>query len=268
MFQVAALRRSPLLTVNAHGYKSFTEGMAMSGTQHILVVDDHREIRDLVRQLLQQEGYHVVTAADGIEMRRAMADQKIDLVILDLMLPNVDGLTLCRELRAKIPSPGIIMLTAKGEEVDRVLGLEMGADDYLAKPFSGRELLARAKAVLRRIRSPVAAPEEAAPDTYRFGVWRLHTARRELEDQAGVIVPLSTGEYNLLLAFVQRPQRLLTRETLLELARGRQSLALDRSIDIQVSRLRRKIGDDSKNPDIIKTVWGGGYMFAAKVAIE
>ena len=201
-------------------------------------------------------------------MRRILPDRKFDLIILDLMLPAVDGLTLCRELRARSAFPPIIMLTAKGDEIDRVLGLEMGADDYLAKPFSGRELVARVRAVLRRTQMPHAVSDGAMPKTYRFGSWMLHTERRELESEDSVLVPLSTGEYNLLLTFVQRPQRVLNREQLLELTSGRASAVMDRSIDIQVSRLRRKLGDDGKNPTMIKTVWGGGYLFTGAVSGE
>ncbi|MGD9867858.1 MAG: response regulator, partial [Hyphomicrobiales bacterium] len=179
----------------------------MKNSAHILVVDDHREIRDLLAKLLKKHGYRVSAAADGKEMRRRLQDSGIDLVILDLMLPAEDGLTLCRDLRASKSSIPIIMLTAKGDEVDRVVGLEMGADDYIAKPFSGRELVARIKAVLRRTQTvarPLAAP---LPSTYRFGRWALNTARREVESEDSLIVPLSSGEYNLLLAFLRNPQR-------------------------------------------------------------
>jgi two-component system OmpR family response regulator len=239
----------------------------MESSPHILIVDDHREIRDLVGQILAKEGYRVSTAADGREMRQVLRDRKIDLIVLDLMLPVEDGLALCRELRAGASAVPIIILTAKGDEIDRVLGLEMGADDYVAKPFSGRELLARIKAVLRRTRSLPPPAEGPMPAIYRFGRWTLDTARREIET-ADLVVPLSTGEYNLLMAFIQHPQRVLSRDQLLDLAKGRSATPLDRSIDLQVSRLRRKIEDDAKNPEMIKTIWGDGYVFMPKVAGE
>lgn len=240
----------------------------MRGPAHVLVVDDHQEMRSLVGRLLEKEGYRVSTAADGKEMRRVLSERGIDLVVLDLMLPGEDGLTLCRDLRAAGTAIPIIMLTARGDDVDRILGLEMGADDYLPKPFSGRELVVRIKAVLRRTYSLPPTPEGGVACVYRFDGWLLDTGRRELETQDDVVVPLSTGEYRLLLTFVQHPQRVLTRDQLLDLAKGRSAAAFDRSIDLQVSRLRRKIGDDAKNPQIIKTVWGGGYIFTPRVVRE
>ena len=240
----------------------------MTATPHILVVDDHRELRELVSRALVREGFRVSLAADGREMRKAMADARIDLVVLDLMLPGEDGLALCRRLRATSSVP-VIMLTAKGEEVDRVIGLEMGADDYLAKPFGSRELVARIRAVLRRTREP---PEDAAPGRkptrFRFDRWTLDCDTRELRSDDGVGVPLSTGEYDLLLALVERPQRVLSREQLLDLSRGRSAVAFDRSVDTQVSRLRKKIERDPGAPRIVKTVWGGGYMLAPAVTRE
>jgi len=239
----------------------------MQGAAHILVVDDHREIRDLVSRALSKDGFRVSTAADGRAMRKILADSRIDLILLDLMLPGEDGLSLCRSLRAESNIP-IIMLTAKGDEVDRVVGLEMGADDYLAKPFGSRELIARIKAVLRRSRGRPTSPPDHRPKHYRFERWRLDTGARELQRDDGVIVPLSTGEYDLLLAFVERPRRVLNRDQLLDLARGRTANALDRSIDTQVSRLRKKLERDPGEPRIIKTVWGGGYMFTPEVTHE
>jgi two-component system, OmpR family, response regulator len=238
----------------------------MQDGPHILVVDDHREIRDLVSRALTKEGFRVSTAAEGRAMRKALADGRVDLVLLDLMLPGEDGLSLCRALRAESDIP-VIMLTAKGDEVDRVIGLEMGADDYLPKPFGSRELIARIRAVLRRARSGPAPSQEKAAH-YRFDRWRLDAGARELRRDDGVTVPLSTGEYDLLTAFVQRPQRVLSRDQLLDLARGRAATAFDRSIDTQVSRLRRKLERDPADPKIIKTVWGGGYTFAAAVTTE
>ena len=241
---------------------------AMHGAPHILVVDDHREIRDLVSRALSKEGFRVSTAADGKSMRKVLADGRIDLILLDLMLPGEDGLSLCRALRAGSNIP-IIMLTAKGDEVDRVIGLEMGADDYLPKPFGSRELIARIKAVLRRSGQHEAGARSGhGLAHYRFDRWRLSTGTRDLLRDDGVTVPLSTGEYDLLIALVERPQRVLTRDQLLDLARGRAASALDRSIDTQVSRLRKKLERDHADPKIIKTVWGGGYMFTPAVSQE
>ena len=238
----------------------------MDAAPHILIVDDHREIRDLVGRVLTREGFRTTAVADGRAMRKALADGRIDLILLDLMLPGEDGLSLCRAVRAESDIP-IIMLTAKGEEVDRVIGLELGADDYLPKPFGSRELIARIRAVLRRSRAAAAEARSAPhPACYRFDRWTLNTEARDLLREDGVTVPLSTGEYDLLIALVERPQRVLSREQLLDLARGRAVTAFDRSIDTQVSRLRRKLERDPAQPALIKTVWGGGYLFAAKVA--
>jgi two-component system OmpR family response regulator len=238
----------------------------MQGAAHILIVDDHRDIRDLVSRALTKEGFRVSTAADGRAMRKVLADSRIDLVLLDLMLPGEDGLSLCRALRAESNMP-IIMLTAKGDEVDRVIGLEMGADDYLPKPFGSRELIARIKAVLRRSNEKLPISKSAQhPTRHVFDRWTLDTGARELLRDDGVSVPLSTGEYDLLVALVERPQRVLSRDQLLDLARGRTSAGLDRSIDTQVSRLRKKLELDAADPKIIKTVWGGGYMFTPAVS--
>jgi two-component system OmpR family response regulator len=240
----------------------------MQGSPHILIVDDHREIRDLVSKALSKDGFRVSTAADGRAMRKALADSRIDLVLLDLMLPGEDGLSLCRTIRAESNIP-IIMLTAKGDEVDRVIGLEMGADDYLPKPFGSRELIARIKAVLRRSDEHAATKgAEQRPKRYRFDRWALDTGARELLRDDGVTVALSTGEYDLLIALVERPQRVLSRDQLLDLARGRSAAGIDRSIDTQVSRLRKKLEHDSSDPKIVKTVWGGGYMFTPVVSQE
>jgi len=237
---------------------------------HILVVEDNTEIRELVLRLLQREGFRASGAGDGKAMHKAMADGAFDLILLDLMLPGEDGLSLCRNLRASSRIP-VIMLTAKGEEIDRVVGLELGADDYVTKPFSSRELIARIRAVLRRTngneRPAPASAEEAANEAadYLFGRWLFDVSRRELVRDGEVRVPLSTGEFDLLNVLVQRPQRVLTRDQLLDRARGRSAQAFDRSMDTQISRLRRKLGDDPSNPQIIKTIWGGGYMFAQDV---
>ena len=239
----------------------------MNAPPHILIVDDHREIRDLVSRALAKEKFRVSSAADGRAMRKVMADSRIDLILLDLMLPGEDGLSLCRTLRAESNIP-IIMLTAKGDEIDRVIGLEMGADDYLAKPFGSRELIARIRAVLRRSHDRVAPLAPDRPKHYRFDRWQLDTGARELVRHDGVTIPLSTGEYDLLIVLVERPQRVLSREQLLDLARPRTANALDRSVDTQVSRLRKKLEVDPGDPKIIKTVWGGGYMFTPAVSRE
>lgn len=236
----------------------------MASSPHILIVDDHKEIRELVAKFLIKDGFRASTAADGREMQKILADSKIDLIVLDLMLPGDDGLVLCRQLRSESFIP-VIMLTAKDEEIDRVLGLEMGADDYVTKPFSSRELLARIKAVLRRAQSLPSSQEILDEEYCHFADWKLNMAKRELVSADDVIIPLSTGEYDLLHAFINHPQRVLSRDQLLDIARGRSSSPFDRAIDTQVSRLRRKLEKDPKDPEIIKTVWGGGYIFTASV---
>lgn len=235
----------------------------MNEQLHILIVDDNPEIRELLARFLADHNYRVSTAADGKEMKQVLRDAAIDLIVLDLMLPGEDGLTLCRNLRAKSDMP-VIMLTAMGEETDRIIGLEMGADDYLAKPFNPRELLARIKAVMRRTNH---LPETATThiEHLSFEGWTLYPNSHELIDNKGVLVPLSTAEFALLFAFLTHPGRILSRDQLLDLARGRQSQAFDRAIDTLVSRVRRKLGDSPKKPHIIKTVRGGGYLFALNV---
>ncbi|MGE5503163.1 MAG: response regulator [Actinomycetota bacterium] len=232
---------------------------------HILVVDDDREIRDLLARFLARHGLRVTTARDGTEMDHMLAERRIDLVVLDLMLPGEDGLSLCRRLRAAGSTMPIVMLTAMGEDTDRIVGLEMGADDYLPKPFNPRELLARIKAVLRRGQAAPEAPPARAGAKARFAGWTLDLSSRDLLSPEGVVVALSAGEFDLLAAFVEHPRRVLSRDLLLDLARGRTAMPFDRSIDIQVSRLRRKIGDDAKDPQLIKTVRGGGYLFTPAV---
>jgi len=238
----------------------------MENGPHILVVDDDREIRDLLARFLVKHGLRVTTARDGAEMRKALDDWKIDLVVLDLMMPGEDGLSLTRWLRAQGTPVPIIMLTAMGEDTDRIVGLEMGADDYLPKPFNPRELLARIKAVLRRMQNPPPPSDNHSGGIrLRFNGWTLDISTRDLESEDGVVVSLSAGEFDLLQAFVEHPRRVLSRDQLLDLARGRTAVPFDRSIDIQVSRLRRKLGDDAKEPQLIKTVRGGGYLFTAEV---
>ncbi len=240
----------------------------MHGASHILVVDDDREIRDLLARFLTRHEMRVTTAKDGVEMLQALADRKIDLIVLDLMLPGEDGLALTRRLRGQGVNTPIVMLTAMGEETDRILGLEMGGDDYLAKPFNPRELLARIKAVLRRVprSSGLEQPASHGKGTALvFNGWTLDMATRDLFSPQGVLVTLSAGEFSLLQAFVEHPRRVLTRDQLLDFARGRSAVPFDRSIDIQVSRLRRKLDDDAKEPQLIKTVRGGGYLFTPEV---
>lgn len=233
-------------------------------SEHLLVVDDDREIRDLLKRYLTEHGYRVTTARDGQEMRKALRDWQLDLIVLDLMLPGEDGLELCRSIRAKSTIP-VIMLTALGEETDRIIGLEMGADDYLPKPFNPRELLARIKAVMRRGRDGLSAPRDAGSETLVFADWRLEIAKRRLKSPQGVIVDLTGGEYDLLVAFAERPQRVLNRDQLLDITRGREAAPLDRSIDVQIGRLRRKIESDPANPEFVKTVRGAGYVFTPEV---
>jgi len=240
----------------------------MDTPDHILIVDDDAEIRTLLSQYLIKNGLRVTAVADGRAMWRTLEAGRIDLIVLDLMLPGEDGLTLCRNLRTKSSEVPVIMLTALGEEADRIVGLEMGADDYLAKPFSARELLARIKAILRRARS---LPENLHPDdarNIRFGDWLLDTVQRQLVSSAGVVTPLSGAEYRLLRIFLSHPNRVLNRDQLVDLTQGKEADPLDRSIDVQVSRLRQRLGDDSREPRLIKTVRGEGYVLAVTVRAE
>jgi two-component system, OmpR family, response regulator len=239
----------------------------MDAPDHILIVDDDAEIRSLLTQYLVKNGLRVTAVGDGRAMAQALDAGRIDLIVLDLMLPGDDGLTLCRNLRAKSGVP-IIMLTARGEETDRIVGLEMGADDYLAKPFSARELLARIKAILRRARS---LPDNLQPDSaryLRFAGWVLDTVHRQLVSAANVVTPLSGAEYRLLRIFLGHPNRVLNRDQLVDLTQGREADPLDRSIDVQVSRLRNRLGDDPREPRLIKTVRGEGYVLAVDVTAE
>lgn len=237
--------------------------MAMPDHPHLLLVEDERSIREPLAHFLTRQGFRVTHVGDAASARARLAAYAIDLAILDIMMPGEDGLSLTRHIRATSNLP-VILLTARAEETDRIVGLEMGADDYVVKPFSPRELATRVKVVLRRA---AAGARMAPPDasSYAFAGWVLKTGERALIDRDGVSVALSTGEYNLLLALVQRPRQVLTRDQLLDLTQGREAVAFDRAIDNQVSRLRRKIEIDSKLPEIIKTVWGGGYTLAAEV---
>ncbi len=237
--------------------------MDMADLPHLLLVDDERSIREPLAQYLGKQGFRVTQAGDAGGARSRLSAYAIDLAIVDIMMPGEDGLSLCRHIRATSDTP-VILLTAKAEETDRILGLEMGADDYVVKPFSPRELAARIKVVLRRAATGV---RQHAPETGAFGFagWVLKTGERTLVDREGVEVPISSGEYNLLHALVLRPRQVLTRDQLLDLTQGREAQAFDRAIDNQVSRLRKKIEPDPKNPSIIKTVWGGGYTLATEV---
>ncbi len=230
---------------------------------HILVVDDDPEIRRLLKQYLEKNGCQVTAVAEGSGMWMTLANTRVDLVVLDLMLPGVDGLDLCRDLRARSKIP-VIMLTARGDEMDRVLGLEMGADDYLAKPFSARELLARIKVVLRRVRDLPLDPLES-PERLAFEGWTLDSRTQHLTAPDGLVVPLSQAEYRLLQTLLTHPNRALTRDQLLDLTQGREARPFDRSIDVLIGRLRKHLGDDAREPELIKTVRGRGYLLAARV---
>jgi two-component system OmpR family response regulator len=237
----------------------------MERTPHLLVVDDDREIRDLLAGILAKHGFRVSTAGDGREMRKALADGRIDLVVLDLMLPGEDGLALCRELRAGSELP-VIMLTAMREDIDRIVGLEIGADDYLPKPFNPRELLARIRAVLRRTRGAFREPARGpVGGLLRFAGLCLDRVGRRLTTADGREIELTGGEFDLLTIFAERLGRVLSREQLLDLTRGREATAFDRSIDSQISRLRRKLEPDSARPALIKTVRSSGYVFTPTV---
>lgn len=250
------------MATGASNRPSLPRSSVVDPEAHILVVDDDGEIRQLLGRFLRQYGYRVTGAGDGRQMREALASAPVDLVVLDLMLPGTSGLDLCREIRARRSIP-IIMLTAKGDDSDRIVGLELGADDYVTKPFNARELLARIRAVLRRAERSTET-SRPAPHVIEFAGWLLNTRRRQLTDPAGTGVELSGGEYDLLLAFLEHPQRVLSREQLLDLARQRTAHSFDRSIDVQVSRLRRKLESDS-GTELIKTVRGAGYLFVPEV---
>jgi two-component system OmpR family response regulator len=234
----------------------------MDPSNHVLVVDDDTEIRRLLGEYLERNGYRVTLATDGKEMRRALDSSRPDIVVLDVMLPDESGLTLCRELRAHSDLP-VIMLTARIDEIDRIVGLEMGADDYVAKPFSPRELLARINNVLRRSRA--LPPVRGGAHSVRFAGWTLDLAARQLVAPDGVVIALSGAEFRLLSVFVEHPNRVLDRNQLMDLTVGRDGVPFDRSIDVQVSRLRIRLRDDAREPRIIKTVRNEGYVLAATV---
>jgi len=229
---------------------------------HILVVDDAREIRDPLVKYLQQNNYRAMGAENAATARKLMRGHAFDLIVLDVMMPGEDGLAFCRSVREGSDVP-ILFLTARGEDVDRIVGIELGADDYVVKPFNPRELLARIGAILRRVRTLPANQQSSIQGRIKFDRWVLDTAKRELFDENGVGMALSTGEYRLLCVLIERPNMTLTRDQLLDLTRGREAQLFDRSVDNAVMRLRKKIEDDPRNPKIIKTVWGGGYVFTA-----
>ena len=236
----------------------------MQDSPHILVVDDHRDIRDALARYLEKNGMRVTTAADARAMDAAMKTGNFDLLVLDVMMPGEDGLSVCRRLRADGALP-ILLLTALGEEMDRVVGLEMGAADYLAKPFSPRELLARVKAVLRRSQPGRIEGGAIAGHRIAFDRWVLDTDRRVLVDELGAETALTTAEFRLMTAFLERPRFVLSRAQLLDLTGGRQAQVFDRAIDNQISRLRRKLEKDASRPELLTTVWGGGYSLSADV---
>lgn len=231
---------------------------------HVLVVEDDREISRLVTRYLRSNDFRVSVAGDGREMERALDSSRIDLIVLDLMLPGEDGLSLCQRLRAKSRIP-IIMLTAKSEEVDRIIGLEMGADDYLPKPFNPRELLARVRAVLRRTDWAGGPAEGTSDRMLSFLGWRLDPRRREVCDPEGTRIAFTGAEFDLLQVFCEKAGRVLSRDQLLDMTQGRQAGAFERSVDVLVSRLRRKIERNPQDPEIIKTVRSGGYVFTPVV---
>lgn len=232
----------------------------------IALVEDDPDIRELLAGLLSREGFEACPCGDGADLDRLVARRRVDLVLLDLMLPGEDGLSICRRLHGlPVPIP-VIMVTAKGDDIDRILGLELGADDYLPKPFNPRELLARVRAVLRRTRE-AHRPQALPGRVYRFAGWTLEAGSRRLIDPDGAPVELTGGEFDLLQAMLDHPQRVLTRDQLLDWTRGRDAAPYDRTIDVQLGRLRRKLGDQPNAPTLIRTVRGGGYLFAPTVEV-
>ncbi|HEX8238857.1 MAG TPA: response regulator [Allosphingosinicella sp.] len=248
------------MAIKADGPKEVEAG---GRSELILLVDDDPEIRQLIGDFLRGHGFRVATAGGGAEMDRAIAAEPPSLIVLDLMLPGEDGLAICRRLAASGTIP-VIMLSALGEDTDRIVGLELGADDYLPKPCNPRELLARVRAVLRRREGPDPA---AGGSLWTFGGWQLDLRRRELRSPGGVLVALSTGEFRLLAAFLERPQRVLSRDQLIDAARGRDSESFDRAIDVQVSRLRKKLGA-ADGADLIVTIRSEGYMFSGRPVLR
>lgn len=235
----------------------------MLGQTHILLVDDEATLREPLAEYLAKQGFRVQQASDASQARSVMNAFNFDIILLDIMMPGEDGLSFCRHVREKTEIP-VIFISAKGEELDRIVGLELGADDYITKPFSPRELVARIKVVLRRTNNGNGV-KPGSGAIYQFSGWTLKTDQRSLTDNEGVSVPLSSGEYQMLLALLSRAGQVLNRDQLLDITQGREAHAFDRAVDNQISRLRRKIEVDPKNPEIIKTVWGGGYVLAGDV---
>ena len=235
----------------------------MPGQTHILLVDDEATLREPLAEYLAKQGFRVQQASDASQARSVMNAFNFDIILLDIMMPGEDGLSFCRHVREKTEIP-VIFISAKGEELDRIVGLELGADDYITKPFSPRELVARIKVVLRRTNNGNGV-KPGSGAIYQFSGWTLKTDQRSLTDNEGVSVPLSSGEYQMLLALLSRAGQVLNRDQLLDITQGREAHAFDRAVDNQISRLRRKIEVDPKNPKIIKTVWGGGYVLAGDV---
>lgn len=255
-------------TLMAYGAQMQTQRHdPMSQPHHILVVDDDAAIRGLLGEYLQGHGYRTTTVQDGVAMEAVLGTTPVDLIVLDLMLPGDDGLVLCRRIRAESAVP-IIMLTARNESIDRVVGLEMGADDYVAKPFEPRELLARIKGVLRRLRGASDTVAAAEVQRYRFSGWTLDVRLHQLLSPRQVVVPLAASEHRLLTIFLERPKLVLTRDQLMDLCHGREAGPFDRSIDVRVSQLRQRLGDSARNPTLIRTVRSVGYLLAADVERE
>jgi len=248
------------------GYIVRTEGILGQTAIHVLIVDDDHRIRAMLAQFLTDHGLRVVQAGDGRQMFAICASARIDVIVLDIMMPGEDGLSLCRRMRAASSVP-IILLTAMSGDTDRIIGLEIGADDYVVKPFNPRELLARIRAVTRRLTSASTDAGRRVAAVYGFGGWRLNANRRTLHAPDGALTDLTSGEFDLLLAFLEHPQRMLTRDQLLDLAHGRMSQSYNRSIDVQISRLRRKIETDPQDPTFIKTIRNEGYFFTAPVSL-
>jgi two-component system OmpR family response regulator len=236
--------------------------MTESAPTRLLLVDDEPSLREPLAEYLTRQGFVVRQAEDAAKARSALLEETPDLVLLDIMMPGEDGLSLCRHLTESKNLP-VILLTAKGEAMDRIVGLEIGADDYVAKPFEPRELVARIRSVLRRAAKPPPTTDDDA--LYEFEGWRLDPLKRKLTDSAGTVVPISSAEFRLLVAFLTHPRRVLDRDQLLDMVQGREAHLFDRAVDNQVSRLRRKMEEDSRDPKLIQTVWGGGYRFAADV---
>ncbi|WP_047258656.1 response regulator [Chromobacterium subtsugae] len=233
----------------------------MSQASRLLIVDDDPDLRDLLSDYLSRQGMIVAAVGDGDAMNRILAEQSFDILILDLMLPGTDGLTLCRDLRSRSSIP-ILMLTARGDELDRIIGLEMGADDYLPKPFNPRELLARVRSILRRVEEK---RSNSALRSLQFAEWRLELGAQHLVDSGGVVTPLSGGEFKLMQALAENPQRVMSRDQLMEAMNGKEAGPFDRTVDVMIGRLRRRLGDDAREPLLIKTIRSGGYMLACEV---